>query len=127
MVISSAGMSTEEEAEAKAAFALLRPVCVEVMRAPSVEALRALDVQLACLPSLHPHLVDYVALPLRTIIKRTGRYSSSRGDVLRSTRLVLRFNGLGTSELKPHYTLSLSHTHTAPICSCLRQHCRLSP
>lgn len=66
------------EAEAKAAFALLRPVCVEVMRAPSVEALRALDGRLAGVRSLHPHLVDYVALPLRTIIKRSGRYCAHR-------------------------------------------------
>ena len=67
-------MSSDEEAEAKAAFALLRPVCVEVMRAPTTQALDALDGRLVGIRCVHPHLVDYIALPLRTIIKRSGRY-----------------------------------------------------
>ena len=63
-----------DDAKARAGFAVLRPVCVEVMRAPSLETLRALDDVIAGLPSLHPHLVDYVVLPLKMITKKTGGY-----------------------------------------------------
>ena len=61
------------EDEAKAAFAVLRPLCVEVMRAPSLETLQALDGVVGELSSLPPQLVDYVALPLRMIVRRVGR------------------------------------------------------
>lgn len=61
---------TDEEQEAKAAFSVLRPVCVKVMRAPSLETLGELEAVLRAMQSLHPHLVDYVVLPLRMIIKR---------------------------------------------------------
>lgn len=64
----------DPDAKAKAAFAKLRPVCVEVMRAPSLEALRTLREAVCRLDSIHPHLVEYVALPLRMIIRRSGRY-----------------------------------------------------
>lgn len=62
----------DPDAKAKAAFAKLRPVCVEVMRAPSLEALRTLREAVCRLDSIHPHLVEYVALPLRMIIRRSG-------------------------------------------------------
>lgn len=60
----------DAEQEAKAAFSVLRPVCVKVMRTPSLETLGELEGVLRAMQSLHPHLVDYVVLPLRMIIKR---------------------------------------------------------
>lgn len=60
----------DAEREAKAAFSVLRPVCVRLMRAPSLETLGELEAVLREMQSLHPHLVDYVVLPLRMLIKR---------------------------------------------------------
>ena len=64
---------SDPEAKAEVAFAKLRPVCVEVMRAPSLEALRALHEAVGRLDCIHPHLVEYIVLPLRMIIRRSGR------------------------------------------------------
>lgn len=68
------GAGSATEAAAKEAFAELRPVCVEVMRAPSLEALHSLDRVVSGQMTLHPHLVEYVVLPLRMIIRKTGRW-----------------------------------------------------
>ena len=70
---SEASSEASSEEEAKEAFALLQPKCTEVMRAPSLSTLQSLDSTLHGITCLHPRLVDYVVLPLRMIIKRTGR------------------------------------------------------
>ena len=61
------------EAAGKRAFDVLRPLCVQVMKAPTVEATRALDTALVSLPSLHPALVEYVTLPLRLVLRQGPR------------------------------------------------------
>ena len=63
----------DAEQEAKTAFAALRPVCVRVMSSPSLETLGELGAVVRGMRSIHPHLVDYVVLPLRMIFKRGGR------------------------------------------------------
>lgn len=68
------GTAVSEE-EAKMVFARLRPKCVEVMQNPSLPSLRAMDEELRSLSSIPPQMVDYVVLPLRVLIRRTGRYA----------------------------------------------------
>lgn len=71
--------SGAKEAEGKRAFAELRPACVKVMSSPSLESLAELRSKVEGLPvAIHPHLVDYVLLPLRTLFKRYGRLVSMR-------------------------------------------------
>ena len=67
-------IDADAEQEAKTAFSALRPVCVQVMSAPSLETLGALEAVVRGMHSIHPHLVDYVVLPLRMIFRRVGRY-----------------------------------------------------
>lgn len=70
-------MVTKEEG--KAAFAVLRPFCVRVMNSSSVESLLEMQNCLKKINSpLHPHLVDYVLLPVRTVMKRYGRYNVAK-------------------------------------------------
>ena len=71
------GAAPVSEDEAKAAFVLLRPKCVDVMQSPSLSTLSALDAELRGLSSLHPHMADYVALPLRILIRKTSRCTHS--------------------------------------------------
>lgn len=62
--------------EGKAVFDQLRPLCVKVMSDPCVESLSSLRAGLAALPGstlIPPHLMAYLALPLRAAIKRAGR------------------------------------------------------
>lgn len=66
-------IDVDAEQEAKTAFSALRPVCVQVMSAPSLETLGALEAVVRGMRSIHPHLVDYVVLPLRMIFRRVGR------------------------------------------------------
>ena len=62
------------EADGKRAFDELRPACVQVMSAPSLENLAELRSKVNALPfAIHPHLVDYVLLPVRVLFKRCGR------------------------------------------------------
>lgn len=61
------------EAAGKRAFEVLRPLCVQVMKAPTLEAARALDNALVSLPSMHPALMEYVTLPLRLILRQGPR------------------------------------------------------
>lgn len=63
------------EAEGKAVFEALRPLCVRVMSDPSVESVSDLHARLVTLPPstlIPPHLVAYLTLPLRAAIKRAG-------------------------------------------------------
>lgn len=69
----SDGTAASED-EAKTVFARLRPKCVQVMQNPSLSSLGAMDEELRSLSSIPPQMVDYVVLPLRVLIKRTGRY-----------------------------------------------------
>ncbi|KAL5484668.1 hypothetical protein EMCRGX_G021207 [Ephydatia muelleri] len=64
------------EAAGKRAFEVLRPLCVQVMKAPTLEAARALDNALVSLPSMHPALMEYVTLPLRLILRQGPRCSA---------------------------------------------------
>ena len=62
------------EAEAKKAFNVLKPFCVKVMSSPSLSSLAELSEKVSELEvAIHPHLVDYVLLPVRTLLKRYGR------------------------------------------------------
>ena len=62
------------EADGKRAFDALKPVCVRVMSSPSLESLAELRGKVSGLPvAVHPHLVDYVLLPVRVLFKRCGR------------------------------------------------------
>ena len=63
-----------KEADGKRAFDALKPVCVRVMSSPSLESLAQLREKVRDLAvAIHPHLVDYVLLPVRVIFKKTGR------------------------------------------------------
>ena len=62
------------EVYGKRAFDALKPVCVRVMSSPSLESLAELRGKVSGLPvAIHPHLVDYVLLPVRVLFKRCGR------------------------------------------------------
>ena len=62
------------EADGKGAFDALKPVCVRVLSSPSLESLAELRGKVSGLPvAVHPHLVDYVLLPVRVLFKRCGR------------------------------------------------------
>ena len=63
-----------ERSGGKGAFDALKPVCVRVMSSPSLESLAELRGKVSGLPvAVHPHLVDYVLLPVRVLFKRCGR------------------------------------------------------
>ena len=69
-----AGLSSE--AEGRALFGKLKPLCVQVMSSPSLESLSELREGLSGLLGssvLHPQLVDYVLLPVRMIMNKFGR------------------------------------------------------
>ena len=59
-------------ASARQAFSVLRPACVDVMRAPSAEAVGRLSEALRGVRMLEPSLVEYVLLPIRMAMRRTG-------------------------------------------------------
>ena len=59
-------------ASARQAFSALRPACVDVMRAPSAEAVERLNGALRGVRTLEPSLVEYVLLPVRMAVRRTG-------------------------------------------------------
>ena len=66
--------STVTEVEAKKAFNVLKPFCVRVMSAPSLESLAEMREKVNELETaVHPHLVDYLLLPVRTLLRRYGR------------------------------------------------------
>ena len=62
--------SLVDEDDAKKVFAQLKPLCVDVLRSPSVENLGRLNEALRRLQSLALPLVEYVLFPLRTGIRR---------------------------------------------------------
>ena len=66
------------EADGRMMFSALRPLCVQLMSSPSPDTLQQLREGLTNVlgtKDLHPHIVDYVLLPVRTVINKTGRYS----------------------------------------------------
>lgn len=66
------------EEEGRVMFSSLRPLCVQLMSSPSLDTLQQLRKGLTNILGekyLHPHIVDYVLLPVRTVINKTGRYS----------------------------------------------------
>ena len=66
--------SVLREADGKRAFDALKPVCVRVMSSPSLDNLGELREKVRGLPvAIHPHLLDYVLLPVRVLFKRCGR------------------------------------------------------
>ena len=66
------GLPSEEDG--KRAFNELKPVCVRVMTSPSLENLADMRSKVESLSlSIHPHLVDYVLLPVKTLLRRYGR------------------------------------------------------
>ena len=70
---------TPTEADGKRAFSELRPFCVRVMSYPSLESLAELRDKVNHLPvAIHPHLLDYVLLPVRALLKRYGRQVRER-------------------------------------------------
>ena len=65
-------MASEEDG--KRAFNELRPFCVRVMTSPSLDNLADLRSKVESLSvSVHPRLVDYILLPVKTLLKRYGR------------------------------------------------------
>ena len=63
--------SLVDEDDAKKVFAQLKPLCVDVLRSPSVENLGRLNEALRGLQNcLALPLVEYVLFPLRTGIRR---------------------------------------------------------
>ena len=63
-----------ERSGGKGAFDALKSVCMRVMSSPSLENLAELRGKMSGLPAaVHPHLVDYVLLPVRVLFKRCGR------------------------------------------------------
>ena len=68
----ASGLPSEEDG--RRAFTELKPVCVRVMTSPSLENLADMRNKVEGLSvSIHPHLVDYVLLPVKTLLKRYGR------------------------------------------------------
>ena len=66
--------SVLREADGKRAFDALKPICVRVMSSPSLGNLGELREKVRCLPvAIHPHLLDYVLLPVRVLFKRCER------------------------------------------------------
>ena len=66
--------SVLKKEDGKRAFNALKPVCVRVMSSPSLESLRELREKVRGLPvAIHPHLLDYVLLPVRVLFKKYGR------------------------------------------------------
>ena len=61
----------------KEQFAKLRPVCVALMQERTVEALKGVQDAMSMLGVLHPHLLEYVLLPLRTTLHRSDWYACS--------------------------------------------------
>lgn len=67
------------EEDGKRVFAELRPFCVQVMSSPGLESLAKLRDKVSNLSvDIHPHLLDYVLLPVRALLKRYGRWVRER-------------------------------------------------
>lgn len=83
----------DAELEGKAVFAVLRPLCVQVMSSPTSQSLSSLRAGLQRLPNyiLPAPLLPYVLLPLRAAIKRVARL----------VLVLTHFSGLVLSTLLP--------------------------
>ena len=66
-----AGLASEMAGE-REVFAHLKPVCVDVLRSPSVANMASLQEALRGLHRLSAPLVEYVLFPLRATIRRLG-------------------------------------------------------
>ena len=70
------------EEKAVVQFNRLKPVCVQVMKAPTTEALALLQEKLSLLDgAIPPNMADYVAFPLKIILKQ-------RKELLKETKFL---------------------------------------
>ena len=132
-------MTSPTEAEGKRAFAELRPFCVQVMSSPSLESLAELRDKVSHLPiAIHPHLLDYILLPVRALLKRYGRLVWERERKIELAVMFSHYQLLWHRDgmlhkscsvtiliVYRHYTDSIAALHD--LCSCVNCGCTLTP